>query len=633
MEAETGQRRGDIRRNNHARRQKGLANVKQLADDLRGIDIVLITPTSPYLQPGACPYCSPCDTLHPFGARILGVFSYPLAAAHQIADPAVALAAFADALGTPYLMIGSDYDLPFAYCMQLREMGFILINNDENSVDPRNMANLGRMAKCDATISYDPKADRYLRGLGVVPLSFGISLNYCGKFTPVSPASPRPVDVMFVGSSIETPYSGPRLSILNTLRSKGVPVACWGMGFQVCEELFGGPAAELPYSPETGCVPSVLEYYQRAKIGINFDFVHKDRTFKIVLAGALLVCTDTPQIRDLFTPGEEIVVFTTLDELAEKCRYYLAHETERLAIARRGHEKALSLFQPDRIFKRTYERFVQDIASLDPDRTVEDLTRAAGVVALTGELDAPSALDYLRQLPRRFGAAHAYAETLLGMYTALPAEYQAIAGKRAEKALLAACRAGDFDLAALLLPICLNTLYFHSRLAILQAAIQTRQAQGRDCADLADILAACLRQYQRQCQLGASLAEPFAEEFFLREKLRRKLIQGKKLAIFGAGGNGRAWKRWVEASLEGVSVTFVDNDPAKQGKVIDGAPVHAKSRLREEPFDYILIASTWKTNIACELGMMGFEKGRDFEGTLHLPCAFATERPGELHGK
>jgi spore maturation protein CgeB len=42
-----------------------------------------------------------------------------------------------------------------------------------------------------------------------------------------------------------------------------------------------------------------------------------------------------------YSIGEEIVLYASPEDLIEKIRYYLKHEDEREAIARRGHERTL----------------------------------------------------------------------------------------------------------------------------------------------------------------------------------------------------------------------------------------------------------------------------------------------------
>lgn len=45
------------------------------------------------------------------------------------------------------------------------------------------------------------------------------------------------------------------------------------------------------------------------------------------------------EIEDMFVIGEDLECYSSLDELVDKCGYYLSHEEERAAIAKKGYEK------------------------------------------------------------------------------------------------------------------------------------------------------------------------------------------------------------------------------------------------------------------------------------------------------
>jgi spore maturation protein CgeB len=66
------------------------------------------------------------------------------------------------------------------------------------------------------------------------------------------------------------------------------------------------------------------------------------RSFEIPgFGGFLLTQRSREQAGELFREGEEIACFDTVEELREKIRYYASHEEERLAVAARGHARAM----------------------------------------------------------------------------------------------------------------------------------------------------------------------------------------------------------------------------------------------------------------------------------------------------
>jgi spore maturation protein CgeB len=69
---------------------------------------------------------------------------------------------------------------------------------------------------------------------------------------------------------------------------------------------------------------------------------HNVRTLEIPgFGGFLLTQRSKEQAEELFVEGREIACFDSVEELKEKIRYYTEHESERLAIAAAGHERAV----------------------------------------------------------------------------------------------------------------------------------------------------------------------------------------------------------------------------------------------------------------------------------------------------
>lgn len=90
------------------------------------------------------------------------------------------------------------------------------------------------------------------------------------------------------------------------------------------------------------------ELYNASKIVLNVSSWDPTRTgltlrvLDVPATGAFLLTDASPAVEHYFHPGEEIETFATPEELREKVVFYLGHDEEREAIARRGHEKALN---------------------------------------------------------------------------------------------------------------------------------------------------------------------------------------------------------------------------------------------------------------------------------------------------
>ena len=63
------------------------------------------------------------------------------------------------------------------------------------------------------------------------------------------------------------------------------------------------------------------------------------RCFDILGCGGFLMTNYQSEIEDMFVIGHDLETYSSLDELIDKCGYYLEHEEVRTSIARSGYEK------------------------------------------------------------------------------------------------------------------------------------------------------------------------------------------------------------------------------------------------------------------------------------------------------
>jgi hypothetical protein len=110
----------------------------------------------------------------------------------------------------------------------------------------------------------------------------------------------------------------------------------------------------------------------RSKINLAFvtqdenDVAHK--AFEIAACGGFLLAERTPEHEACFEEGKEAEFFSSLEECADKIRYYLDHPVGREEIARRGCERAKrSGYDNDTQLQRVMDRMDELRAS--PCRT------------------------------------------------------------------------------------------------------------------------------------------------------------------------------------------------------------------------------------------------------------------------
>ena len=69
------------------------------------------------------------------------------------------------------------------------------------------------------------------------------------------------------------------------------------------------------------------------------------RALDIMGCGGFLLTNYQPEIAEHFVDGEEVVMYTSLEDAFAKCQYYLEHDEEREQIARNGKCKIQELFR------------------------------------------------------------------------------------------------------------------------------------------------------------------------------------------------------------------------------------------------------------------------------------------------
>jgi spore maturation protein CgeB len=146
-------------------------------------------------------------------------------------------------------------------------------------------------------------------------------------------------DVSFVGRVF-----GKRPQIIQTLRRAGI---------NVCVRGFGWPEGRVTQE-------EMVRVFNQSRINLNFSDAAKQlnwfkrltgrkpppkqikgRNFEIPGCGGFLLTDSAENLEEYFELGKEVVVFDSTDDLVDKARYYLNHESERCQIAEAGYHRAL----------------------------------------------------------------------------------------------------------------------------------------------------------------------------------------------------------------------------------------------------------------------------------------------------
>ena len=123
--------------------------------------------------------------------------------------------------------------------------------------------------------------------------------------------------------------------------AKLVPLECWGYGVE-CLRASGVEGARL-HGEVWGA--DMFATLCRSQITINHHidvaqtYANNMRLFEATGCGALLVTDHKDNLHDLFTIGEEVIAYRSLEECADLVHYYRAHPEEARRIAERGQAR------------------------------------------------------------------------------------------------------------------------------------------------------------------------------------------------------------------------------------------------------------------------------------------------------
>jgi len=162
-------------------------------------------------------------------------------------------------------------------------------------------------------------------------------------------------DVTFVGQAY-----GDRPSYIEFLLKHGIDVQVWGHGWvnphpKYLPAQTYDAIQSIPGQRRHEALPDeeLVTMYSRSKINLGFSTCGNThlagerivqvrlRDFEVPMSGGFYLVEEMEELGEFFVPGREIETYASRDEMLAKIRYYLAHEEQRLAIAQRGHARAV----------------------------------------------------------------------------------------------------------------------------------------------------------------------------------------------------------------------------------------------------------------------------------------------------
>ena len=194
---------------------------------------------------------------------------------------------------------------------------------------------------------YDINSYEKLREVGVKNIKF-LPLGYNCDYENISKTT-KTVDIFWVG----TPNKS-RLKILSAIakqaEEEGWIFQCyspfWGWEYFWKKQIF-----RVKYPSLYRCAVNreltskeVAEKYSGSKICLNVHNANIDsfnpRTYEILATGSFLL-TDTRKYYDELIPGEDLVCYSSIEDVLQKIEYYLSHDDEREKIASCGRKKVI----------------------------------------------------------------------------------------------------------------------------------------------------------------------------------------------------------------------------------------------------------------------------------------------------
>ena len=114
-----------------------------------------------------------------------------------------------------------------------------------------------------------------------------------------------------------------------------------------------------------------VRLYRRAKIGFNIHWdnftLGNQRLYHLPANGVMEISDCARDLGQIYAPGSEIVGYESADDLIDRIRHYLAHDDERLAIARAGYHRTMQDYRIGRVTRQAGKLIERGMTKLRSD--------------------------------------------------------------------------------------------------------------------------------------------------------------------------------------------------------------------------------------------------------------------------
>ncbi len=213
---------------------------------------------------------------------------------------------------------------------KFKEMGIIVINISMDDRLPemwmmnKKTGTLGLKDGLDLVLTTAKETCLWYRVEGIPAIYWPLAS--CPKV--FGSINARDIDISFIGNKY-----GYRGEIIEGLKASGIKIEAFGNGW------------------DNGYVNAeeAANILSRSKMSLGIGTIGhtksmltlKLRDFDVPMSGALYITHRNKELYDLFVEDEEILFYSSIDELVQKVKLYLNHEDEMVRIAENSRKRAL----------------------------------------------------------------------------------------------------------------------------------------------------------------------------------------------------------------------------------------------------------------------------------------------------